>query len=80
MTLIIATGNSRQRTICVVREPLDVLAIECISVFRGLYHVPHGIIDPMNRGQPGRSAYPPTVGAVHGQQRGRGYPRPPPWG
>jgi recombination protein RecR len=43
-------GNpSRDRTrICVVQEPLDVLALERTSVFRGLYHVLHGIIDPMN--------------------------------
>jgi recombination protein RecR len=34
--------------ICVVQEPLDVLAIERTGAFRGLYHVLHGIIDPMN--------------------------------
>ena len=43
-------GNpSRDRSrICVVQEPLDVLALERTSVFKGLYHVLHGIIDPMN--------------------------------
>ena len=41
-----------QTTICVVQEPLDVLAIERIGVFRGLYHVLHGIIDPMNKVRP----------------------------
>ena len=43
-------GNpSRDRSrICVVQEPLDVLALERTSVFTGLYHVLHGIIDPMN--------------------------------
>ncbi len=34
--------------ICVVQEPLDVLAIERTGAFKGLYHVLHGIIDPMN--------------------------------
>jgi recombination protein RecR len=32
----------------VVQEPLDVLALERTAVFKGLYHVLHGIIDPMN--------------------------------
>jgi recombination protein RecR len=39
----------RDRTrICVVQDPLDVLALERTGVFKGLYHVLHGIIDPMN--------------------------------
>ncbi|MCH8199288.1 MAG: recombination protein RecR [Chloroflexi bacterium] len=33
--------------LCVVQEPLDVLAIERTGVFHGLYHVLHGVIDPM---------------------------------
>lgn len=33
--------------ICVVEEPLDVLAIERTREFRGLYHVLHGAISPM---------------------------------
>ena len=37
-----------QRIICVVEEPLDVLAIERVHVFKGLYHVLHGVISPMN--------------------------------
>ena len=36
-----------QTLLCVVQEPLDVLAIERTGVYRGLYHVLHGIIDPM---------------------------------
>jgi len=34
--------------ICVVEEPLDVLALERIHCFRGLYHVLHGVISPIN--------------------------------
>ena len=34
--------------ICVVEEPLDVLALERTHCFRGLYHVLHGVISPMN--------------------------------
>lgn len=36
-----------QRTICVVEEPLDVLAIERTGVYRGVYHVLHGRIAPL---------------------------------
>jgi recombination protein RecR len=32
--------------ICVVEEPLDILALERTSVFRGHYHVLHGSISP----------------------------------
>jgi recombination protein RecR len=32
----------------VVEEPLDVLALERTHCFRGLYHVLHGVISPMN--------------------------------
>ncbi|MBI2032834.1 MAG: recombination protein RecR [Candidatus Levybacteria bacterium] len=34
--------------ICVVEEPLDVLAIEKSRKYNGLYHVLHGRIDPLN--------------------------------
>lgn len=34
-------------TICVVKEPKDVAAIEKLHEFKGVYHVLHGVIDPM---------------------------------
>ncbi len=34
--------------ICVVKEPKDVLAIEKLHEFKGVYHVLHGVIDPMD--------------------------------
>ncbi len=37
-----------QRTICVVEEPLDVLAIDRTGAYRGLYHVLHGRIAPLD--------------------------------
>ena len=39
--------NRDQRLICVVEEPLDVLAIERTGEYRGLYHVLHGAISPV---------------------------------
>jgi recombination protein RecR len=35
-------------TICVVEEPLDILALERSGSYRGLYHVLHGAISPMD--------------------------------
>ncbi len=37
-----------QHRICVVEEPLDVLALERTGEFRGLYHVLHGAISPID--------------------------------
>lgn len=37
------------QTICVVEEPLDVVAIENTGSYKGLYHVLHGHISPMER-------------------------------
>ena len=34
--------------ICVVEQPLDVLAIERGDGYRGVYHVLHGVIDPLH--------------------------------
>ncbi|HXH22996.1 MAG TPA: recombination mediator RecR [Dehalococcoidia bacterium] len=45
---LICADESRDRTIiCVVEEPLDILAIERTRSHRGLYHVLHGSISPM---------------------------------
>lgn len=35
-------------TICVVKEPKDVIALEKLHEYKGVYHVLHGVIDPMN--------------------------------
>ena len=35
-------------TICVVEEPADLLAVEKSQEFRGLYHVLHGTISPLD--------------------------------
>ena len=42
-------GDERRdhQTICVVQSPQDVLAIEATGEFRGLYHVLHGILSPL---------------------------------
>lgn len=45
----ICNDDNRSRTqVCVVENPLDVLAIEKSGSYKGLYHVLHGAIDPLN--------------------------------
>jgi recombination protein RecR len=44
----VCRDEARDRAlICVVEEPLDVLAIERTGEYRGLYHVLHGAISPV---------------------------------
>jgi recombination protein RecR len=45
--LICADSGRDRSVICVVEEPLDILAIERTRGFKGLYHVLHGSISPM---------------------------------
>lgn len=45
----ICSSTKRDRTvICVVEDPKDVIAIERTKEFKGLYHVLHGAISPMD--------------------------------
>lgn len=44
----LCSGTSRDKTvICVVQDPRDVVAMERTREFKGLYHVLHGAISPM---------------------------------
>jgi len=40
-------GKRDSSVICVVEDPRDVVAMEKIREFKGLYHVLHGAISPM---------------------------------
>jgi len=45
----VCTNEERQHNmICVVREPLDILALERTGRYNGLYHVLHGVLSPMD--------------------------------
>ncbi|WP_456387673.1 recombination mediator RecR [Desulfolithobacter sp.] len=37
-----------ERIVCVVEEPGDLMVIEKTGVFRGLYHILHGVLSPMD--------------------------------
>ena len=44
----LCTNPNRERAkVCVVEEPLDVLALERTGIYKGLYHVLHGTINPI---------------------------------
>lgn len=45
---ICADDSRNHRIICVVAEPKDVVAMERSREFRGVYHVLHGVISPLN--------------------------------
>lgn len=46
----ICSHNQRDSsTICVVASPKDVMALERSREYKGLYHVLHGVISPMNQ-------------------------------
>lgn len=43
----ICADPTRDKAICVVEEPLDVVALERTGQFKGRYHVLHGAISPV---------------------------------
>ncbi len=45
---ICSDEKRNQDVICVVEQPLDILSLEKSGKYRGVYHVLHGKIDPLN--------------------------------
>ena len=45
---ICSDRNRDSGLICVVEQPLDVLALEAGNGYKGRYHVLHGVIDPLH--------------------------------
>ena len=45
---VCANPQRNRDQICVVEDPLDVLALERTHCYHGLYHVLHGVISPLN--------------------------------
>lgn len=48
-------GDARRnhRTVCVVEEPGDLMSIEKTGVYKGVYHILHGVLSPMDGIGPG---------------------------
>lgn len=63
---VVCTDEHRDRTtICVVEEPLDILAIERTREYHGLYHVLHGVIAPTEGVGPEDLKITELVGRIH---------------
>lgn len=61
----VCSSPQRDNTvICVVEEPLDVLALERVGAFRGKYHVLHGVLSPIEGVGPDDLKIKPLLGRV----------------
>lgn len=40
------SGKREDSKVCIVEQPQDILAIEHVGIYKGLYHVLHGAISP----------------------------------
>lgn len=50
---VICSNKTRDHgTICVVEEPWDIIAVESTGEFKGLYHVLHGSLSPIDNINP----------------------------
>ena len=64
----VCANPRRDRTrICVVEEALDVLALERTNTYRGMYHVLHGVISPMNGIGPSDLRIQPLLERLNGE-------------
>lgn len=67
-TCVICQDISRDRsTICIVEDPSDVLAIESTHIYKGLYHVLHGLVSPINGVSPEDIRIPELISRVKGK-------------
>jgi recombination protein RecR len=62
---ICADSGRDPSVICVVEEPLDVLAVERTGAFRGQYHVLHGALSPIDGIYPEKLRIVELVERVH---------------
>ena len=64
LCVICSESNRDQSRLCVVEEPLDVLALERTGEFKGLYHVLHGATSPIDGIGPERLKVPQLIARV----------------
>lgn len=46
--VICGNKDRDESTVCVVEQPIDILSIEKTKKYKGVYHVLHGAINPLN--------------------------------
>lgn len=61
---ICADSTRDHSQICVVEQPLDILAIERGGFYQGVYHVLNGIIDPLNNILPEQLYIPQLINSL----------------
>jgi len=54
--------------VCVVAQPQDRIALERSGVFRGLYHVLHGVLDPLGGVGPSDLRIEPLLARLHHEE------------
>lgn len=67
---VCADSERDSSTVCVVEDALDVLAFEKSGKFNGVYHVLHGVIDPLNSIGPDDIYIPQLVRRIMKQEAG----------
>jgi recombination protein RecR len=55
--------------ICVVKEPKDVIAMEKLHEYKGVYHVLHGVISPMDGVGPNDIRIKELLARVNGEEK-----------
>jgi recombination protein RecR len=66
---VCSDSSRKQSLICVVEQPLDVIALEKSGKYPGVYHVLHGKIDPLNNIGPDEIRIGELVRRVTNQER-----------
>lgn len=65
---ICLSGRRDETLICVVETPLDLIAVERTGEYRGLYHVLHGVISPIDGVGPEDIRIPHLLQRVKGEE------------
>ena len=65
----VCSDRGREHTlVCIVEQPLNILAIERGGFYQGAYHVLHGVIDPLNNIMPEQLYIPQLIDRLkHGK-------------
>lgn len=61
-------ATRKASVICVVKEPKDITALEKVKDFKGVYHVLHGVISPMDGIGPEKLKIKELLGRLNGVQ------------
>lgn len=66
---ICSDSRRDKQELCVVSEPRDIAALERINEYKGLYHVLHGLLSPMDGVGPEQLRVKELLARLHGEVR-----------